>query len=348
MTDELHTSIKDLIQNAQRVALVAHIRPDGDAIGAMLGLGMALQSADKEVQMILSDGVPRSFRHLPSAKQIQKRLEGTVDLAIVLDCSDLLRTGGVLGDRLADINIDHHITNLEFARVNFVAPQYPATSAILAEFLPRWGLTITLPIAQALLSGIISDTIGFRTSNTTSHTLRLAADLMDLGCDMPDLYNRMLIRRSFTSARYWGIALERLQRENNLIWTSLTLEDRANAGYSGNDDADLTNLLSAIEEGEVAVLFIEQKKGRVKVSWRSVPDVDISQLALSFGGGGHPNAAGVELEGSMETIQNRVLETTRQLLNSKKPHIHDKINSEKINLSSSKNGISNTGDNKND
>ena len=159
-----------------RFVVVSHIRPDGDAIGSLLGLGLALKNAGKEVQLILSDGVPASFRHLPGYETITRRIKGEYDAVIVLDCSDLFRTGGVLGDRKPDLNIDHHITNLEFALLNVVHPEAEATCAILAEKIGDWGLTISQPVARTLLTGVVSDTIGFRTSNVTAHTLRLAAN----------------------------------------------------------------------------------------------------------------------------------------------------------------------------
>ncbi len=189
-----------------------------------------------------------------------------------------------------------------------------ATSAILAERLPVWGFDVSESVASALLTGVVSDSLGFRTSNTTAQSLRLAADLMETGANLPDLYTRALIRRSFSAALYWGEGLTRLQRDGRLIWTHLTLIDREKANYPGNDDADLVNVLSAIDEADVAVLFIEQKGGRTKVSWRSIPGIDVSQIAFSFGGGGHAAAAGADIIGNLEEVELKVLEATRSLL----------------------------------
>jgi bifunctional oligoribonuclease and PAP phosphatase NrnA len=302
-------------RRAQNVLVVSHIRPDGDAVGSLLGLGQSLMAAGKQVQMVLADGVPSSFRHLPGANLVKRRVNGTpVDLAVVLDCSDLARTGGVLGSRMPDLNIDHHITNLNFARINFVQPEAQATSGILAENLEKWGLTVSEGVAKALLTGLVSDTIGFRTSNVTSNTLRLAAWLMDRGANLAELYNRAIVRRSFEAAHYWGQGLIKLTREGRLTWTSLTLADRAAAGYTGNDDADLVNVISAIDESDVSMIFIEQPDHRVKVSWRAQPGFDVSQIALSFGGGGHPAASGADIAGSLSEVQERVLTATRQVL----------------------------------
>jgi phosphoesterase RecJ-like protein len=300
---------------AQNIIIASHIRPDGDAIGSTLGLGLALQQAGKKVSMVLADGVPSEFRHLPGSNKITKHAAGPFDMAIVLDCSDIERVGGALnGVARPDLIIDHHITNQAFGILNLIDPEAVATSSILVENLPKWGLSITPDVASALLTGVVSDTLGFRTSNTTPAALRQAALLMEKGANLPELYQRALINHTFEGLRYWGQGLTHLQREGPLAWTTLSLEDRTRAPYYGNDDADLVNLLSTIQDTDVAVLFVEQKGGRVKISWRSRPGVDVSRIAVQFGGGGHPAASGAEVNGSLEEIQDSVLKATRALL----------------------------------
>ncbi|HEY3345151.1 MAG TPA: DHH family phosphoesterase [Anaerolineaceae bacterium] len=308
-------AIGESLRQAQQVLIVSHVRPDGDAIGSLLGLGLSLQVAGKKVQMVLADGVPMAFRHLAGSAQITKQPKGPFDLVTVVDASDLSRVGKALeGLPAPDVNIDHHITNLNFARLNLVEPKSVATSAILAERLPEWGLPVTPEIASALLTGIISDTLGFRTSNMTAKTLRLAANLMEIGTDMPELYNRALVRRSFAATRYWAIGLNRMERQGRLVWTSLTQADRAAIDYPGNDDADLINILSSIEEIDVAVIFVEQRGGKVKISWRAVPGINVSAVALTFGGGGHAAAAGAEIHGSLAEVREKVLKATSDML----------------------------------
>ena len=306
--------IREKLENAGSIGIVAHIRPDGDAIGATLGLGLALINAGKTVQMVLKDGVSPTFRHLTGASQVKRTFEGEPDLVIVLDSSDLLRTGGLPGERKPDICVDHHITNENFASINLIEPDAVATCAILAEHLPAWGLTMDVDVARALLTGILSDSIGFRTSNTTSDSLRLAASLMDAGANISELYNKALISRSFEATKYWGFALTRMQRNEKLVWTSLTLEDRKASGYFGNDDADLINIISSIDSFDIAIVFVEQSKDKSKVSWRAVPGFDVADLAHQLGGGGHPAAAGVELSGSLAEVQEKILQATQNYL----------------------------------
>jgi phosphoesterase RecJ-like protein len=307
-----------LFQNARRVLIVSHIRPDGDSIGSLLGLGLALQAAGKQVWMVSEDGVPSNLRHLPGAEQVHHRPQGEFDLACCVDISDPSRAGEALQTYgQPDINIDHHITNLLYARVNLVDADAVATTQILADLMPEWGLSIGPEVASVLLSGLITDTLGFRTSNMTPHALRLTANLMEAGADLPELYRRGLITRSFEATRYWAAGLSRLEREGRLVWTALTLEDRKSAGYPGRDDADLVNVLSSIDDADVSVIFIEQPNERVKVSWRSQPGFDVSQIALQFGGGGHPAASGADVPGSLESVQAAVLAATRPLLREK-------------------------------
>lgn len=308
-----------MLHQAENTLIVAHVRPDGDAVGSLLGLGLALKDAGKKVQMVLADGLPPSFRHLTGSEQVSRKPQSPADLCIVLDCSDLIRTGIFNDENRPDLNIDHHITNLNFAKVNLVEPEAVATSAILATYLEQWGFPIHEASARALLTGIVSDTLGFRTSNTNPHALRLAAGLMEKGADLPDLYNRALIKRSFESARFWGAGLGQLQREDGLLWTTLRVDDRNKVNYPGNDDADLVNFLATIDDIEVAVIFVEQKEGNVKVSWRAQPGLDVSKVALHFGGGGHAAAAGAMIAGPLEEVEEKVLTETRSMMDGSKP-----------------------------
>lgn len=308
--------IRELLERAERVLIASHVRPDGDAIGSVLGLGLALEEAGKAVQMVLVDGVPANFRHLQGSERILHRPEGKFDLFISLDCADRKRLGEPLqGLGKPHLNIDHHVTNERFGELNLIEAEAVATAAILTEHLPRWGLKITPAVADALLTGIVTDTLGFRTTNVTPQCLRQAADLMEHGANLAELYMRGLVRRSLEAARYWGAGLIKLRHDNGIIWSTLTLEDRRKAGYRANDDADLINIISAIDGGKVGMIFVEQENQHVKVSWRALEEgIDVSQVAKALGGGGHQAAAGADIPGTMESVVPHVLELTHQML----------------------------------
>lgn len=316
MTLPTNDQISTLFRNANSILIAAHIRPDGDAVGSLLGLGNALIQAKKKVLMVLSDGVPSNFHYLHRAGLVKKSVpEGmNFDLKISLDTSDLERSGGVFNNQEITLNIDHHVTNTMYGRFNYNDPDSVATCAILAEKLEDWGLEIDKETASLLLTGLITDTIGFRTSNMSSKAMRLAASLMDKGANLPEIYQKALIDKTFEQIVYWGSALQRLNKENEIVWTTLLIEDRKEAGYNGNDDADLNSILSSIKEVLVSVLFVEQPGGSVKVSWRAKSGIDISSLAQSLGGGGHPAAAGVEMKGTLDEVQKIVIEKTHKLL----------------------------------
>jgi phosphoesterase RecJ-like protein len=308
--------IKERLEKSKNVLIASHVRPDGDAIGSLLGLGLALLDAGKSVQMVLADGLPSSFKHLEGSERIVKEPTGEYDTFITVDSADFKRVGKAF-ENLGppDINIDHHKTNEKFGKLNLIEPEEVATAAILARHLPEWGYNITKPISAALLTGIITDTLGFRTANTNSSALRLCAMLMETGVDMTDLYMNALVKKSLPAARYWGAGLSRLEQQNGIVWATLTLNDRRLAGYSGNDDADLINMISAIEGNKVGMIFVEQSDNHVKISWRALePGIDVSQVAKHFKGGGHAAAAGADIPGGLTEIQPLVLKTTQEML----------------------------------
>ena len=315
MDKELLKQARLRLEGAQRILISSHVRPDGDAVCSVLALGLALQDKGKQVQMVLADGVPAGYEHLAGIEQIVRQAIPPVDLVVSVDAASPDRMGGALsGFPQADINIDHHVTNTRFGVIDIIDPASVAACAMLAEGFPELGLSFSPATVDALLTGILTDTIGLHTSNMNPKALRITADLVEMGADLPRLYERALLRRSFAALRYWGAGLSKLQREDNLVWLSLSLADRKVSGYTSNDDAELVNNVAFVEGATIVVLFIEQVDNQVKISWRSQGDVDVSQIAALFGGGGHVPAAGAVLSGSLEEVQPLVLQATRAAL----------------------------------
>lgn len=315
MTQELSGAIKERLDKANNIVIASHVRPDGDAIGSLLGLGLALKNAGKTVQMVLVDGVA-SFKYLEGSEFVVREPKEGFDTFITVDCADFKRVGKVFENfSPPDVNIDHHKTNENFGKLNLIEADEVATAAILANYLPKWGYEITKPIAAALLTGIVTDTLGFRTSNTNPSALRLSAQLMETGVDLSNLYMRSLVQKSFPAAKYWGAGLSGLEQKNGIVWATLTLADRKKAGYGGNDDADLINIISAIDGNKVGMIFVEQSDNHVKISWRALDDgVDVSKVAKHFEGGGHAAAAGADIPGELNEVKSIVLKATREML----------------------------------
>jgi phosphoesterase RecJ-like protein len=318
--NELIATIHGQLEKADNILVTSHHRPDGDAIGSLLGIGLALIEIGKKVIMALSDEIPDNFRFLAGSELITTRPSGNVDYIIVVDSAEVGRTDPILnGYQTPDLNIDHHKTNTYFAKINLVESEAVATAEILAKYIPDFGLKITKPVANALLAGIVTDTIGFRTTNINPNALRITADLMELGGDLTDIYYRTIVGQTYTAARYWGAGLSKLQAENGLVWTTLSLNERRVAGYQYRDDADLVKILSVIEGARIALILTEQAEGYVKISWRlcgSHPtDLDVSEIAQKFGGGGHKAAAGADVKGKLDEVLIEVLNDTRIFMN---------------------------------
>lgn len=317
MSKNVIDQIRQEIHGAEKILLVSHVRPDGDAISSILALGVALKDFGKYVQMALADGVPTGLRFLDGWDEIVKNAKEPFGLVISLDCADRERLGEVIDeDVTVDINIDHHATNTLFGGINLIESDSVATCAVLAGILPQLDLPISTQIAELLLTGILTDSQGFRTLNTNAEALRISADLVDHGANMAELYDQALSRRSLVAMRYWGVGLSRLQHENGIVWISLSIEDRKAAGYPGRDDAELVNVLSVIEGARIAVILIEQDPRNVKVSWRGQAGVDVSQIAARFGGGGHVAAAGAMVEGSLEEVEQKIIQATKDVFES--------------------------------
>jgi phosphoesterase RecJ-like protein len=316
MEAEALRQARDLISRNRTILLLTHQRPDGDALGSMLGLGHMLRAAGKKTFPVLAEGISSVFRYLPGSGEIRAELPPAYDISILVDCADSERVSLPEGTtaRPPDLIIDHHITNERFAGINLVDPKSTATAELITDLAEELGLSIPPEAAMCLLAGVVTDTLGFRTPNTGLHTLDVVQRLVRAGGALSDTIERSLHRRSLAAARYWGAGLSRLERDGDIVWTRLTLEDRRVAGYPGRDDADLVNILSSIDGPAAAVIFIEQDGGKIKVSWRVGSGLDVTGLAISFGGGGHPAASGANIAGSLEDVSRNVLARTKDWL----------------------------------
>lgn len=304
--------LKNLLTSPLRVVILTHTRLDGDAIASLLSLCVSLDLAGYEVTGILPDGVPRRYRFLPGLDQLKTNFPDDADLIIAVDCAEYKRLS--LPSKMlppkVDVNIDHHSSNSFYASINIVDKKAASTTQVLFEILTALEFPINHIVATHLLTGLVTDTIGFRTDNVNPDVLRLAARLQEIGAPLADIQLHALNERSFAALQYWGCGLSRISQENGVVWTMLKQQDREMTGYSGFDDADLINLLSTVEGTRIAVILLEQPGGKVKVSWRSKSGINVSHLAESFGGGGHDVAAGAMIEGGVDEVSRAVLSAT--------------------------------------
>jgi len=305
-----------LFEGASTILVTSHQRPDGDAIGSLLALHIGFKAQGLVSHAVLAEEFPVRFRFLPDANSIQETAPPHFDLIVAVDCADRDRLSlpTQFSEQAIDLNIDHHPTNTNFATINLVDPEAAATTQMLQTLMPELGLPLTAAVRTNLLAGLITDTLGFRTDSVTPKVLRAAAELLEEGAPLTELYHLVLTQRRFDEVRYWGQGLSRIVNEDGLVWTVLDLNDRKAAGYARNDDADLVDVLTTIDEAKIVIIFVEQGQGKVKISFRARGEYDVANLAKQFGGGGHRSAAGAMLEGQLEPITKEVLTAARKLL----------------------------------
>jgi phosphoesterase RecJ-like protein len=299
------------IAAAQRILVIGHVSPDGDAIGSLLGLGLALRRRGIGFRLACADPVPQQYRHLPNWEWITQTPQGAFDLVVSLDSSDPKRLGSVYDPQAQSdvpiLNIDHHATNLRFGALNWVEPTAAATAQILVRLVRALGVSIDAQIGTCLLTGIVADTLGFRTANTTPEVIETALELMRAGASLAPVMDRVFNHRSVGTIRMWSLALQRMHLDGPVLWTEITQDLREQAGYGEDGDAGLVSFMVTADEADVAVVFCELVDGQIDVSIRASPPYDISRVALSFGGGGHAQAAGCALPGPLEVARAQVL-----------------------------------------
>lgn len=302
-----------LIGRARAVAMATHVTPDPDAIGSLLGMGSGLRALGKQVAMLCDDPAPASVSFLPGVEQMRQALPDIFqpDLFIALDASDPQRLGEIaqplLSGSIPVLNIDHHVTNLDFGAVNLVNPDASSCAEVVVSVLDRLGVAIDANIAACLTAGIVGDTRGFSTSNVTPLTLRTAARLVEAGADLREISEQVLNRRSLSGLRLLGLALNNIQLEGDIVWASIRYADRKAANLGASHETGVSSILLAAPEAHVSASFVEQEDGRVEVSMRARPGYNVAAVALSLGGGGHPVAAGCTIDGPLDTAIGRVV-----------------------------------------
>ena len=230
---------------------------------------------------------------------------------MTLDASDPRRLGDpfrpeTYGDAPI-IVIDHHITNLHFGDLNYVDPTAAATAQIMVALADALPTPISHAAAVCLLTGLATDTLGFRTSNVTPQVMQTAVRLMETGADLSVLISRTLAARPVSAMKLWGLALANLQHTGRVVWTAVSNDMRARAGEPADGESGLVSFIMGTPEADVAAVFSETPEGAVEISLRAHPGFDISQLALELGGGGHPQASGCTLAGPLTAAQERVV-----------------------------------------
>ncbi len=317
----------DALEKGARVALTTHVNADGDGAGSEVALWHMLQARGIRAAITNPTPFPDRFAFLlagaPGANKSSvavKYLE-RADAIIVLDIADVGRLGHlgriVEGTSKPVFCIDHHVSNGQLPPgPRLVDASACATGELVYDLARVASWRITEPMARAMYVAILTDTGGFRFSNTSPRALQIAADLLRYNVHPEEIYTDVYASESEGKVRLIGEALETLvvEPETGLAWATVPPGSMERLGVDPSDLDGIVELPRSIREVRLAVLFRQLASGKVKASFRSVGDVDVAKLAEAFGGGGHRKAAGASLEGPLAHAQRLVLDAARKAL----------------------------------
>lgn len=319
--ETLLTKALSLIDSSKNICITSHINPDGDSVGSVLALGMALKKNKcKKIYMIIDDEIPKELLFLPEIDLIKK--ENSVeelDLLIALDCGDIDRIA--VSEKLIKtskfvINIDHHITNTCFGDLNIISPDSSSTGEMIYDILKSMNMKIDKDIATSLYVAISTDTGSFKYDSTTSKTHVIASELLDAGIDNNYINTNLYHSRSIekTSLLIASLNSMELLKQGKFALAIVTKEmlEKCNASI---EDADIIiDFIRDIDSVEVACIIKEIDDGILKIGFRSKRYVDVSEIAKKFNGGGHIRAAGCKLNCSIEEGKRLILQEIDKVL----------------------------------
>lgn len=314
--------IVGLIRQSQRIALCCHINPDGDTLGSALALRLGLMALSKRVDVFCQQGAPHLLRMLPGAETLRlpETAQGAYDLLIAIDISDTKRMGtcaALMEHAAHTAQIDHHGTNTCFMQVNSVDPAAPATALLIRQQLSALEVAITPEIAQCLYVGISTDTGNFSYSSTSAETFCVMAELMEAGLPLGEINRQLYCQREKPQVQLLQRALASMAfyEDDRITMMTLMQRDFAACGATAEHTDPITNYGLDIEGVKLSAFLRETLEGSVKVSLRSVAPARVDQVAASFGGGGHPQAAGATVDMPINEAREKVLAALRRVLN---------------------------------
>ena len=312
-------NILEEIKKAKSIVLLTHENPDGDAVGSSLAMYAALKELGKENVDLIIPEYPRTYRFLPNVDKVQK--EGTTepyDVAIALDSATIKMLNGwsnYFETAKTKIVIDHHGTNTMYGDLNYVNPDSPACTQILLTIFEYFDVEITNDIGKCILTGIITDTGGFQYQSTRPETFEFAARLLKSGINVSEIYKKAMNTKTRANFELRKRAIDRMEfLENGKVsFTYITKQDMEETGATSDDHEGIVDEGRCIEGVEVSIFIRETEKG-YKVSLRSNEYVNVSDVCLMFGGGGHVHAAGCNVNMSIEQAKEKMVNQIKMQL----------------------------------
>ena len=317
-------AIRGVVARGQRFLITAHVKPDGDAIGCELALAGALRALDKDVRVVNRDSAPPPLQTFPGVADIERlaEVDGSFDAAFVLECGDLERTGIGGLERLFLINIDHHPGNTLFGAVNWFDGSAAACGEMVFELIRALGVPLTAEMATHLYVAILTDTGSFHYPGVSPRTFDICRQLVESGVDPVAVARAVYDSNTIGRLRLFAAVMSTLEVDSRGRLVTIRL-DQAMALASGGSFDDIEGLINmplTVREIEAVVFFKEAGDGTYRVSFRSKGAIDVGAVAAGLGGGGHRNAAGCTVAGSLDDVRARVLPLVEAAIESRTQH----------------------------
>ena len=305
------------IKKANSIVILTHESADGDAIGSSMSMKLILDSLGKKADIIMSE-YSRMYNFLPRIDEIKKESDiKNYDLAISVDCADIKRLDcrEYFEKAKKTIVIDHHGSNQMYGDLNYVNPGSPACCDVLAGLIKYFDIKISKDLGTCLLTGIITDTGGFRSPSTNAETFEFTADLIRIGVNVPDIYKRTLKTKTKTNFELTKRVVNRMEflEDDKVAFTYITNKDEEETCAEPGDHEGLVEIGRDIENIKISI-FLRQRDNSdcYKVSMRSVKEINVSDICLMFGGGGHPQAAGCLVQGNVDEVKNKIMKEVKK------------------------------------
>jgi phosphoesterase RecJ-like protein len=295
--------VAEALRRARRITAICHESPDADTIGAAIAVSIIAERLGAESEIVSADAVPPAFAFLPRIDRIHPRPLLEPDLAVVCDAANLERVGGLAREeanwfsRARLLNIDHHLSSNYFGDLNLVDPTASATCEVIARVVAALDIHLDAELSTALLTGIVRDSHGFSDESTSSETLRTTASLVDGGAPLAIIYRHLLSDLPYRTMGLWGKMLATLGQAmgGRIVYAILTQEMLDETGTQQPDADGLVEFLASAQGSDVTLLLRELGPSLTRISIRTSPAVDATQVAGRFGGGGHARRAGCRL-----------------------------------------------------
>ena len=311
INDEI-LKFNEQLKDANSIALISHLDPDGDNLGSLTALSKSLLNLGKKVYPIEFDKIPENLKFLPNLNLLSDNTDINIDMIICLDCANYERLGNI--DELFDkaryrINIDHHQSNEFYGDVNIVKKGYSSTCELVFDLINEINLPIDKEISMSLLTGISTDTGRFLYSATTADTLAKASRLVENGADMMKINELIYQSKKFEAQLLENEILSKTEIYNDYVAFSFVMTDQLNKYNVEISDIDsVINTFRDTDKIKISVLIKQQTENEYKVSFRSKGNIDVGLIAKNLGGGGHKNAAATRITGDFETVSNKIKE----------------------------------------